>query len=257
MALAGPSYYARLTQRLVAALSAPTAEGTLYEVDMRLRPSGLKGPVASRASSFVEYQQSDAWAWEHMALTRARIVAGPAPLRGRIETAIRDVLCRPRDRAAVARDIRAMRALIAKEKGTDDIWDLKQVRGGLVDIEFIAQFLQLVEAHAHPDILDTQTAGALTKLAGRGLLAAHHAHVLLAALELVNDLTQLLRLCLDGPFVPAKAPDGLKKALAAAGRVPDFERLEAHLRETLAAVAPLFEEIVRTPATIRASSDLT
>jgi [glutamine synthetase] adenylyltransferase / [glutamine synthetase]-adenylyl-L-tyrosine phosphorylase len=242
--LAGTQYYGRLTQRLVAALSAPTAEGALYEVDMRLRPSGQKGPVASRLSSFIEYQDKDAWTWEHMALTRARVVTGPAALRGSIEQAIRQVLTRARDRSRIVKDVRDMRALIAKEKGTTDVWDLKQVRGGLVDLEFIAQFLQLVHAHQHPEILDTNTAKVLTKLRDAGLLTPHHAEILLPAIELIQDITQLLRLCFEGPFVPAKSPDGLKQLLARAGQVPDFERLETQLKEMLAEVADVFEQII-------------
>jgi [glutamine synthetase] adenylyltransferase / [glutamine synthetase]-adenylyl-L-tyrosine phosphorylase len=242
--LAGTQYFGRLTQRLIAALSAPTAEGALYDVDMRLRPSGQKGPVATRLTSFIEYQESEAWTWEHMALTRARVVTGPAVLRGAIEEAIRQVLTRPRDRSRIAKDVRDMRALIAKEKGTTDIWDLKQVRGGLVDLEFIAQFLQLVHAHQHPEILDTNTAKVLVKLKNAGVLPPHHAEILLPAIELIQDITQLLRLCFEGPFEPAKAPDGLKQLLARAGQVPDFERLETQLEEMLAAVAEAFEQII-------------
>ena len=131
------SYYARLTQRLITALSSATAEGTLYEVDMRLRPSGQKGPVATQLSSFVEYQANEAWTWEHLALTRARVISGPPELRSRVEAAIRQALLKPRDPVKLTADVRDMRERIAKEKGTQDIWDLKQVRGGLVDLSLI------------------------------------------------------------------------------------------------------------------------
>ncbi len=242
--LAPSQYYARLTQRLISALSAPTAEGLLYEVDMRLRPSGQKGPVATQLSSFEHYQEHSAWTWEHMALTRARVISGPEWLRERVEAAIRHALVRPRERTKLVTDVRDMRALIAKEKGTDDIWELKQVRGGLVDLEFIAQFLQLAHADTHPEILDQNTIGALRKLAAAGLLSAPHADVLIPAAILVHNLTEVLRLCLDGPFDPAKAPDGVKELLTRAGEVPDFIRLEAALRTTLTEVAALFDEII-------------
>ena len=117
--LAPTQYYARLTQRLITALSSATAEGTLYEVDMRLRPSGHKGPVATQLSSFIEYQAKEAWTWEHMALTRARVIAGPPALSARVEAAIRTALVKPRDRAKIAADVLDMRERIAKEKGTD------------------------------------------------------------------------------------------------------------------------------------------
>ena len=164
-------YYTRYTQRLISAFTAATAEGILYPVDMRLRPSGQKGPVATQLSSFIHYQHNEAWTWEHLALTRARVVSGPPALRAAVTAAIRHVLVKPRDRAKIAADVREMRARIAKEKGTSDIWELKQVRGGLVDLEFIAQYLQLVHGPAHPRILSQNTVEASEYLAGAGVLA--------------------------------------------------------------------------------------
>jgi glutamate-ammonia-ligase adenylyltransferase len=242
--LAPSQYYARYTQRLISHLSAPTAEGTLYEVDMRLRPSGQKGPVAAQLSTFREYQATEAWTWEHLALTRARVITGPPELRRKVEDAIRDTLVRPRDRAAVARDVRDMRQRIAAEKGTDDIWNLKQVRGGLVDLEFIAQHLQLVGAHTHPDVLDQNTLAAYGKLAGAGLVPPAAAGRLIQATRLIHNLTQVLRLCLEWPFDPSTAPGGLKALLARAGDAPDFPTLEGELRRILADVAQQFSELI-------------
>lgn len=242
--LAPTAYYARLTQRLINALSAPTSEGTLYEVDMRLRPSGQKGPVAAQFATFREYQASEAWTWEHLALTRARVVAGDAALGAEVEGAIRDTLCRSRDRDKIAADVRAMRTLIATEKGTDDIWNLKQVRGGLVDLEFIAQYLELIHAHAHPMILDQTTVAAYQRLNAHGLLAPDRTETLVQAARLLHDLTQVLRLCFDDAFDPETAPKGLKQLLARAGNMPDFQTLEAHLRATLGDVHKLFDSLV-------------
>ena len=243
--LATSQYYARLTQRLISALSAPTPEGLLYEVDMRLRPSGQKGPVATQLSSFVHYQAHDAWTWEHMALTRARVIAGPAVLAAKVESAIRATLVRSRERARIAADVRDMRQRIAAEKGTDSIWDLKQVRGGMVDLEFMAQHLQLVAAAAHPEVLDQATIAALQKLARAGVLAPEHADVLVPAARLLNDLTQVQRLCLSGPFDPKTAPSGLLDLLAGAAEVPSFALLEPQLNEVLAATADLFDAVVQ------------
>ena len=242
--LAPTHYYARLTQRLISALSSATAEGTLYEVDMRLRPSGQKGPVASQLSSFVEYQAEEAWTWEHLALTRARVIAGPPELRARVEAAIRKALLKPRDLKKLTADVREMRERIAKEKGTHDIWDLKQVRGGLVDLEFIAQYLQLKHAAADPQVLDQNTVGAYRKLRDARLLAAEPADALIGAMRLMHDLTQILRLCLEGRFDPATAPSGLKELLANAGDAESFAELEDRLRLTLAKVAGLFNDII-------------
>src|SRR5690606_13042788 len=144
-------------------------------------------------------QTNEAWTWEHMALTRARVVSGPPDLVAKVEAAIRTVLVRPRDRAKIAADVRQMRALIEKEKGTTNLWDLKQVRGGLVDLEFIAQYLQLVHAAEAPDILDQTTIFALEKLSARGFIPARAADVLIPAASLIHNLTQITRLTLDGP----------------------------------------------------------
>jgi glutamate-ammonia-ligase adenylyltransferase len=242
--LPGVQYYSRFTQRLIASLSAETAEGSLYQVDMRLRPSGSQGPVATKLSSFIAYQKGSAWTWEHLALSRARVMGGPESLRRKIEDTIKEVLSAPRDRATVAADVRTMRARIAEEKGTTDIWDLKQVRGGLIDLEFIAQFLQIVSAAEHTEALDQNTETALAKLAAAGVLAPGDAEILVPAARLYHTLTQVLRLCLDKPFVADEAPRALKELLARASEMPDFATLEATLNDTLGAVHAAFERIV-------------
>lgn len=242
--LAPTQYYSRFTQRLITVLSAPTAEGTLYEVDMRLRPSGQKGPVAAQFSTFAEYQTTEAWTWEHMALTRARVLSGPPELQAKVEAAIRETLVRPRERAKIAADVLDMRKLIAAEKGTDNIWDLKQVRGGLVDLEFIAQYLQLVHADRHPEVLDQNTLSVFQKLAAAGLITEADAQALIAAPRLIHNLTQVLRLCLSEAFDPAVASKGLKELLARAGDAPDFAVLEGKLRQALTSVSELFSRLV-------------
>jgi glutamate-ammonia-ligase adenylyltransferase len=127
--------HTRLAQRFIAAVNAPTAEGKLYEVDMRLRPSGNKGPIATSLDGFVRYQESDAWTWEHMALTRARVVAGAPDLAPRIEAEIRAVLTRRRDPDKLLVDVADMRRRMERElTRPGDIWDVKQLRGGLVDV---------------------------------------------------------------------------------------------------------------------------
>ena len=243
--LSGTQYYTRYTQRLIAALSAQTAEGSLYQVDMRLRPSGNQGPVATKLTSFADYQERSAWTWEHLALTRARVVSGPPELRHAIESVVECVLRRKRDRAEVAAEVRTMRDRIEEEKGTRDIWDLKQVRGGLIDLEFTVQFLQLITAHQDPSVLDTNTAGAVAKLRAAGAIDDSEAEILATAATLLHALTQCLRLCLDKPFVPDDAPRALKELLARASEMPDFETLQAKLRETLAGVHQLFEKQLR------------
>ncbi|NEW93041.1 bifunctional [glutamine synthetase] adenylyltransferase/[glutamine synthetase]-adenylyl-L-tyrosine phosphorylase, partial [Rhodopseudomonas sp. BR0M22] len=149
--LHGAQYFARFTQRLISAFTTRTNYGVLYDVDMRLRPSGRAGPVASRLDAFAAYQDQEAWTWEHLALTRARVISAPPEFRSKIEQVIRAVLTRPRDAEIIANDVAEMRRAIAQEKGEDDVWDLKYAAGGMVDIDFIAQYLQPVHANPAPD----------------------------------------------------------------------------------------------------------
>jgi glutamate-ammonia-ligase adenylyltransferase len=242
--LAPSQYYARLTQRLVAALSAPTGEGTLYDVDFRLRPSGNAGPLATRIDAFESYQAKDAWTWEHMALTRARAVAGDPALGERAEAMIRAVLTKPRDRAALLADVASMRGRIERDKGTKDPFDIKHVAGGLIDVEFVAQALMLAHGAARPAVLSTTTETALAQLAEAGLLAGEDAAVLRPAIRLYQALTQVLRLAVEGRFVAAEASGGVLAALARAAEMPDFSGLEAHLAETQRAVRASFERVV-------------
>jgi [glutamine synthetase] adenylyltransferase / [glutamine synthetase]-adenylyl-L-tyrosine phosphorylase len=242
--LQGSQYFARLTQRLVSAMTAPTTHGRLYDVDMRLRPSGRSGPVATSFPAFESYQRSEAWTWEHMALTRARVVSAPPAFAQKVTDAIRAVLCSERDAAMIAADVAEMRRAIAAENPEDERWDLKYAAGGLVDLEFIAQYLQLVHAAKMPDILDTSTAGVFDRALRLGVLAVEDAEVLRPATRLFHDLTQVLRLCLPGPFDPKTAGAGLLGLLARAADVPDFATLEAYVAETQGKVRRSFERIL-------------
>ena len=218
-------YFARLAQRLIAALTTPTAAGTLYEVDMRLRPTGNKGPAAVSLKSFVDYHASESWTWEHMALTRARLVAGPARLcRRRLAEEIAAASPPKPDAAKILADVRDMRAKIESQYPGNTIWDLKYAPGGLMDIEFIAQTLQLLHAHARPEILDANTVAALKKLAAAGLLNAQDAALLLDAAMLQQALTQTLRIALDESLQAGGGDPGLESAAGAGGRRPGFRR---------------------------------
>ena len=242
--LMGSQYFARLTQRLIAAISAPTAEGTLYAVDFRLRPSGNAGPIATHIDAFADYQAKEAWTWEHMALTRARPIAGDAGLMAEAAAAVRAILLSPHDVRKVKDDARDMRALLAAEKPAEGAFDLKQVAGGLVDIEFIAQCLQLAHGTAHPALLATETEVALAAASRAGLLPKAEAEILLPTLRLYQRLTQILRLCVDGPFRLETAPRGLLTLLARASELPDVATLQAHLKATQRDVRAAFERLI-------------
>ena len=141
--LAARAYYARLTQAMVTALTAQLPEGRLYEVDMRLRPSGRQGPVATSIDSFTTYQNTEAWTWEHLALTRARVLAGDAGLAGEVEVFRRSLLHSKGQGGSVLADVADMRARLASAKPGAGKWDAKFGPGRLMDIELFAQTLAL------------------------------------------------------------------------------------------------------------------
>jgi glutamate-ammonia-ligase adenylyltransferase len=237
-------YFTRLTQRLIAALSAPTAEGVLYEVDMRLRPSGNKGPVATRLRAFARYQREEAWTWEHMALSRARMLSGDPSLVEEAERIIEEVLAAPRDRAKTVKDVLEMRALIEQEKPPRDIWDLKLIPGGLVDIEFIAQYLALVApAKGHRVRTNELSTSEALKALG-GLIDPNDLETCLTALAFYTDLSQVIRLCIDGPFDPATVPAGLTDRVARAADSPDMKTAEAEIKRLSKAVRKVFSRVV-------------
>jgi [glutamine synthetase] adenylyltransferase / [glutamine synthetase]-adenylyl-L-tyrosine phosphorylase len=141
------SYYARLTKAFLTAISAPTAEGRLYEVDMRLRPSGRQGPVATSLAAFEDYQQTEAWTWEHLALTRARYVAGSPDLADAVEDVRRRVLAEKSQGASIRADVADMRARLAQAKPAHGLWDAKSGPGRLMDLELAAEFCALAAGH--------------------------------------------------------------------------------------------------------------
>jgi glutamate-ammonia-ligase adenylyltransferase len=247
-ALAPPAYYARLTQRYINALTAPTSEGALYEVDMRLRPSGTSGPLATSLAAFGRYHDEAAWTWEQMALTRARIIAGPKPLADRVAAKITEVLTRARDPAKLALEVDDMRRRIADEHRDPPIWHVKHLRGGLVDIEFVVQFLQLRDAAAKPALLEVNTLAALRKLMAAGSLAREATSDLIGALALWRDVQSLLKLTAEEPFDEEAATPALKALLAAGADAPDFATLKAKMHGSAQRAFARYEEIVVRPA---------
>lgn len=237
-------YYARLTQRLISALSAPTEEGALYDIDTKLRPSGSKGPVAVRLSSFSRYFAEEAWTWELQALTRLRAVAGDADLAARAEAIAMAALAQPRDAAKVRADVAAMRARMAKERPHRGHWDLKLAPGGFVDIEFIVQALQLVWAARAPEVIAANTAEAIANLAAAGALSKESEERLMSALALWRDLTLILRVCIDGEPGPEAFNEAVRRRLTRAGGVADFPDLEARIVSVQAAVRAEFTTLV-------------
>jgi [glutamine synthetase] adenylyltransferase / [glutamine synthetase]-adenylyl-L-tyrosine phosphorylase len=249
------AYYARLSQRLIGAITAPTAEGALYPVDMRLRPSGSSGPIASSMASFDSYQRESAWTWEHMALTRARPVAGDPGLRRRIGETIEAVLVTPRDPRRLVVDVAEMRGRMAAEHPRPSPWDLKNRRGGLIDLEFIVQYLMLREAAAAPQILCRATAEALAALGGAGILAPQAADQLREASALLRQVQAILTLIGEGASREGTFPEPDAATLARCAGAVDFARLDADITAAAAHVRKWYERLIDAPAT-RAAQEI-
>ena len=236
-------YYTRLAQRLISALTVATRRGLLYEVDMRLRPSGRQGPLATQFESFAEYQAKEAEAWEHLALTRARVIAGDASLRVKVEAARAAVLAAARP-PSLRSDIAGMRRLIAKEKGEDDPFDLKYTVGGLIDIDFLGQYLCLRYAHERSEMIDVSPIAVISKAATFGYLPQDQADFLIGAHRLYSNVTQVLHTILTPTQSLSDASETVKRRLAAAADLPGFAQLTAELAETGARVRAIFKDVV-------------
>ncbi len=246
--LAVSHYYARFAPRLLNALQAPTAEGNLHHVDLRLRPAGNKGPLASSLEAFRQYQQRDAWTWEHMALTRARFVAGDGAFGDKVMALVRGILTQPRDAERLLADVADMRRRVAEQHAARGLWQVKHVRGGLVDVEFIAQYLLLLHAAERPAILAPSIADAYRQLGAAGFLPLDRAAALAAAARLLQQVQAMLRLTVEESFDESAATEGLKAALYRAGGAAGFEALKAALAAAQAEVRHAFAEYVADAA---------
>lgn len=238
-------YHTRFTQRLVAALTVPSRRGRLYEVDLRLRPQGGKGPLASQFDGFVAYQQSEAELWEHMALTRARALAGDPDFAAQAEAAICAIVGAPREPKRVYKEVRAMRDLVAREKGDSDPWDMKLAAGALTDLDFIAQALVLAHAKDRPALIGLGTEAVFAEASAAGMLAEADARALAEAHRLFNDIFQWQRLTIEGRFDAAAVSPAILKRLSAAVGLPNPKVLESHLNENRARVREIFSRVLR------------
>jgi len=201
--LPAPTYFARLGERLVGALTARAGTEGFYAIDLRLRPWAAKSAAAVNFTGFRDYFKSDAWTWEFMALTRARPIAGDPRLMQAARSAIGEALCRPRDPEGLRADIDKMRRSIAANHQADPPWDVKRRAGGLVDCEFVLQYLMLRHAAAEPELLAVGSADALAGLAAAGHVSAGDAEVLSTGLALWTRLSTVLRL-IEGGWVDAE-----------------------------------------------------
>lgn len=232
--LGATPWFNKLAQRLTAALSVPTAEGALYEVDTRLRPSGGQGLLAVSTASFDAYQRGEAWTWEHMALMRARVVLGSETGRAEVARTLAAVVAADRDPAKLRADVLTMRADMDAAKPGQGLWDVKLGRGGLVDLEFLVHYLQL--RHRIGITPDLRAACAAV---APDLVASH---------DLLTRLLVMLRLAV--PDVKAKLSalsPAAAAAMARAARLPDAKALEPALRDAKSAVLTAWEQVFGEP----------
>ncbi len=241
--LAASPYFGREAQSLVAALTTPTRDGPLYSVDMRLRPSGSKGPVAVSLAGFVRYHRDSARSWERLALTRARVVAGPRGLAKDVRAAIRVAILQAGDPGVVRADTAAMRVLLAREMPAKNPWDVKRRAGGLMEVEFIAQCLQLTHA-TRPGVLQPTTRVALRNLARAGVLVRADADLLIHADQVWRGVQGLLRITLGGE-PPAVLPEPVLARLPAMfGAKASAATLEVDREQLAAQVRAIFVQLV-------------
>jgi [glutamine synthetase] adenylyltransferase / [glutamine synthetase]-adenylyl-L-tyrosine phosphorylase len=246
--LSAEQYHTRLTQRLVSALSVQTAEGSLYEVDMQLRPSGTKGPVAVRVSSLENYYKGQAWTWEFQALTRLRPVAGDFSLCAQIEALAGAALKLPRESAKTIDEIVAMRAKMVAAHPLRGPWDIKRQSGGLIDLEFLVQAHQLIGAAKGLDVVRANTLEALQALAQAGEIDRETAGRLSVAGAVLHDVRQILAVASGPQFDPETASLGLKTAISAALNAPDFASATAILEDARGVIARAWQRLA-APAT--------
>ena len=246
--LAISQYYTRLCQRIINAIEVPTAEGMLYEVDMRLRPRGNSGPIATNVGAFKTYQETEAWTWEHMALTRARILTGSPELKAQMQSVIEGILTTQRDGEKLVVDVADMRERMDKERHTDQAWSIKDYRGGLVDVEFIAQYLQLLNGAAHPEILSPTSHVALGNLSKAGLLDAQTAEGLIEALDLWQSLQGFLRLTIKIETGDVEMPKSLQRHISRITDTPSVSAAEEKIKSKAQWVLETFNRLIVEPA---------
>ncbi len=248
--LPASQYFIRLSRRFVAALTAMTREGRLYDVDIRLRPSGNDGPAATTLEAFNLYYGTDeingsAWAWEFMALTRARVITGSQDFRQRVEETIKNKLQRRWNHKELIEGLLHIHAKMKDSKYLKNPLAVKNVDGGLIDLEYIIQYLQLNNACDNPMILQRNTKRAIRMLLENNILSKHQADLLIEAEQLYSRTQTAIRLISTDISDKAEIEEDTKKALALFMKVKDFNILKKKLVSTQKKVQKLFKDIIR------------
>jgi glutamate-ammonia-ligase adenylyltransferase len=244
--LAPSQWIGRLVTAFTGALTAQGVEGALYRVDMRLRPSGNQGPVAVSLGAFRAYHAERAWTWEQMALTRARVVAGVDHFRPVVEAALSEAL-RPRRGPEVLRhDALEMRRRLLRDLPAQGMWDVKLRPGGQMEVEFVAQILQLIHCADRPELRSTTTRIALGNLVNLGVLPAGDGAALIEADHLWRTIQSMLRLTV-GPVTAPDAAEASARIVLAATGAPTMNDLRARVDRTAALVRGIFIRHIGDP----------
>ena len=246
--LAPSQYFSRLGRNVITAITALTAEGSLFEVDTRLRPSGNAGPLVVTLKTFADYYTDAAWTWEHMALTRARLVVSPDKLAKPLMDTIQNTLSAHRDKENLLKSVAEMRQKLLEQFGTDNMWSIKHVRGGLIDMEFICQYLMLREGQNIKGLFTPVLDDAFEKLETHDILPEGAAKILHHAHRVQQSVQSMLRLCLgDVKADETTFSTGLKFLLAKSCGFEDIEDLKTELRRCQADVSKLYKSIIVRP----------
>lgn len=241
-------YFNRLVQRLVTAFSARTGEGVLWELDLRLRPHGSAGPLATPLRAYERYLAEEAWPVELLALARSRAVGAEGEFGARIDAAVDGALTRAQPGADLAGALLDLRGKIAAAHGADDPFAVKHAPGGLLDLELLTQYLAVRASRDSGKAVRGPTAGVLARLARLGPLAEKEAEGLAAAERLYRTVQGILRLTLDVRYSPGEAPAALNDLLGRATGLGDGNALRDRLKECGAMVREAFERHVGGPA---------
>jgi [glutamine synthetase] adenylyltransferase / [glutamine synthetase]-adenylyl-L-tyrosine phosphorylase len=241
--LAAVEYFNKLARHVIAVLGTCDTDGPLFETDFRLRPWGNKGPIATRLSTLQDYLGREAWTYERMAMTRASVVTGSARFAAEIETVIGTALHGAAAPANLRTDLLEMRALVHAANDTKSPWDIKHVRGGLMDIELLAQYLMLRHAHAQPCVIRPATADALRSLCAAGVLSPQNFETLADALSLFSQLMQVTRAACGSGTLPESMSSALASDLPAMLGEGSLAAVEARLRRSQAQVERVLERV--------------
>ncbi len=235
-------YYARLSQQFISAITSLTSEGRIFEIDMRLRPSGNSGPIATSLYSFEKYHESTSWTWEKMALTRAKPIAGDKLIINKFNILLNKILSKKIPKEILLNDILSMRKKIGTEHNRDK-WQIKNSPGGLLDIQFLAQYLQLLYSSKYPDILDQKTNKIFKNLKEKNLLNSNIANKIIEISDIQFNMHALLSLCFKDKVEQKKFSDEIYAKLKSILKVKNKKELNNKLERLQKIIINHFNKI--------------